>query len=185
MESTRDYGRVLAPLFTVHKLAGGFQWRLHTLHTLFSSHDKAQYFATAASRLKQFRPPFDCPAKLPSFGPPSQTSSPTPTPPTNPSKTVKKHKQRQGFHTHAGVSVWPQEEEGRGDQCRRGFGAFACGENAPKCDSTAAAAAGSSSWRPAYPLAAHAPGVLASLPWREFACGPVVMSSSLLLLWLS
>ncbi|CAM9983491.1 unnamed protein product [Ectocarpus sp. 6 AP-2014] len=75
-------------------------------------------------------------------------------------KSVKKHKQRQGFHTDAGVPAWQQQEEGRGNQRCRGFGAFACSENAPEGDSAAG-----SSWRPPHPLATDAPGVLASLPW--------------------
>lgn len=136
---------------------------------------QAQSFATAASSKRRSSKailallrsprstPFLPPTKPNLLTPPPSGSHPPPG--SHTSKSVKKHKQRQGFHTDAGVPAWQQQEEGRGNQRCRGFGAFACSENAPKCDSAAG-----SSWRPPHPLATGAPGVLASLPWREFSC---------------
>eukprot|EP00752_Nemacystus_decipiens_P002747 g2565.t1 len=87
-------------------------------------------------------------------------------------KSVKKHKQRQGFHTHAGVSAWEGGREEPGSHVP-GFGACA------RCEHPQGAAA-AASWRA--PLPTSSPGVLASLPWLPTwasvpAAAPVVAQS--------
>lgn len=94
---------------------------------------------------------------------------PLPPTPSHPSKSIKKHKQRQGFHTEAGVSAWDGEWQG---SHTHGFGACSCCEDRTRLATASPWTAG-----PLRNASGDPSGVLVSLPWRKwqrryFLCRP-------------